>query len=408
MIRAEVASLWRNEKLKQNTVLATASTGVSMLVGLVSAPILAWLLPREDYGALSYVNSLQGLILAFSAPGVANAIAYSVARGYEGTFRTGTYYRLRLYMRNSLLMLPLAGWYLWMEKNPSMALLVALGGLLLSCTYAFDTGEQFLVGRWDFAAIFWRRVTSSVLMAASGIAAAYLIPTALSVFLGRGIVTAAVTLGIFLVLLRSVRNDDADPEFWAKSRDFGQISILGAIGSLTDRLVLGKSGALSRLAGYSVAVAIAAPLNELSKSFIKIAFGKMAQPQSIERRRLWLMFSLLVVLIGIPLSLLGWQVVLPLILMLFPKYPELAYLVPPLLIGSVLGFGANLGQTYGLFHSYDLWRRYNLIRNASRIPITAAAVLLAGVWGAVYATVGYSLADCLVYNILLWRRIASY
>lgn len=403
-IRTQVATLWKNRKLHHNAIYAIASTAVSVMIGIISGPILAWLLSRENYGALSYVNSVQGIILAFSAPGLANAIAYSVARGYEGVFSLGTYYRLRIYFRNSLFLLPLVGWYLWIENNSSLALLIALGAFFLPWAYAFDTGEQFLVGRWDFSSIFWRRTTGGIMIAASGIIAAFLVPNAISVFIGRGFAMFVVTIVIFFILLRSVRNNKIDKEFWIKSRDFNKVSVLGTIGILTDKVVLGKTGALSNLAGYSLALSITGPLGELSKSLIKITFGKMAKPRDIQQRRFWALASFLFVIIGVPLLLLVWKMFLPLVLTLFPKYPELPQLVPILLISSILGFGSAIGQTHSLFQSYKFWINYNLFRNASVILIMGGAVLFWGVHGAIYTKLSYSLADFLTYNFLLLRN----
>jgi hypothetical protein len=318
-------------------------------------------------------------------------------------FRAGTYYRLRTYLRNSLVLVILSAWYLLVEKNPPLALLILLSGILLPWTYAFDTSEELLMGRWDFSSIFWRRIGVKFLVVLASVAVAYFIPSSLAVFTIRGITTSILTMALFYILLKSIKNDQIDPDFWNKGKDFSKISVLGAISNLTDRLVLGKSGALSQLASYSVALSVASPLNELSKSFIKIVFGMMGRKRSHAKRKLWFILSLVVGVAGIPILLICWNMILPLALKLFPKYPELAQFVPFLFISASLSFGANMGQTYSLFHSYELWNKYNLIRNASKIPTAACAVLIYGVYGALYIRIGYSLADFIVYNVLLWH-----
>jgi O-antigen/teichoic acid export membrane protein len=401
VIKSQLSTLWNNKKLKKNAILATTSTLISFLISLGSAPIIARLLSREDYGMLSYLNSLQGMVLAFSSPGIANAISYSVTRRYEGVFRAGTYYRLRIYLRNSLVLVILSAWYLLVEKKPLLALLVLLSGLLLPWTYAFDTSEEFLMGRWDFSSIFWRRIGGKFFVVLVSVTVAYFIPSSLAVFTGRGIATTIFTIALFYILLKSIQNDQIDPDFWTKGKDFSKISVLSAIGNLTDRLVLGKSGALSQLASYSVALSVASPLDALSKSFIKVIFGKMGRKRSHAERKIWFMLSFIVGVAGIPILLICWNMVLPLALKLFPKYPELSHFVPYLLISASLSFGANLGQTYSLFNSYERWNKYNLIRNAFKIPTAVGAVLIYGVYGALYVRIGYSLADFIGYNFLL-------
>lgn len=55
MVGAQVRSFFQNQDLRRNSRFALASTIVTLFVGIISAPILAQLLPREEYGALSYV-----------------------------------------------------------------------------------------------------------------------------------------------------------------------------------------------------------------------------------------------------------------------------------------------------------------------------------------------------------------
>lgn len=260
------------------------------MIGLVSAPILAHLLPRKEYGILSYVASLQGLVLAFSAPGLPNAISYSAARGYEAHFREGTLKRFGIYLRNGPILLAVAAWYLWKENQQDVALVIALGGLLLPWTHAFDTGEQLLIGRSDFASIFWRRILTVVLIAAGSIFSAWLMPTSLSVLLGRGIVSALMYGSIFLILLKTIKNSKHDAEFETKSRGFSTVSIIGMVAGQTDRLVLGSVGDLALLAGYSLSQSIAAPLDTVTKSLNKIMFGRTASPRPKHQRRFWSCF----------------------------------------------------------------------------------------------------------------------
>ena len=402
-IRTQALVVWRNRDLQRNALLAFGSTMIAALVGLVAAPILAGLLPREEYGTLSYIRTLQGLVMAFSAPGVVNAISYSVVRGYEGVFRSGTYYRLRIYLRNSLFLFPVAAWYYWREDNALLALVIALGALFLPWMYAFDTGEQFLIGRSDFATIFWRRLAVIVAIAFAGVGAALVMPTALAVFVTRAVVMAVLTAAVFLLLLRTVRNENLDPEFWRKSKDFSLVSILGSVGNLTDSLVLGSLGSLDLLAAYSLASSIAGPLSGISKSFIKLVFGRMAGQKTKQQQRFWLLLSVLMVIAGVPAILASWWLVSPWVLRLFPKYPELKEFVPVLLVVFVFGFANALALSHALFHAYPTWLRYNTWRNASKIPVVAGAVLVSGVWGALYVRLGYAILDYVVFTFSLWR-----
>lgn len=379
------------------------SAAISAIVGLVSASFVTKLLPREDYGALSYVASLQGLVLAVSLPGLANAIAYSAARGYEAHFREGTLKRACLYFRNGLFLLPVAAWYWLHDNNPQLAILVALGGLLLPWSQGFDTSDQLLMGRGDFAPMFWRRTLTVVLIAASGIIAAALIPSAGSVLLGRSVVSFLLYLAIFLLLLRTVHNEHHDAEFNRRSRDFSVVSIVGTVAGLTDRLILGSMGNFGPLAGYSLALSISGPMDIITKSFNKLAFSKMADARQAHQRHFWVELSLAFVIFGTIAMLLVWRLVFPLVNAFFPKYPELVNMVPVLVGVGILNTGTSLGLVYAQFHAFEAWKRFNLIANASSIPVMVVAVFWGGVWGALWTNFIYGVIPFVFFNVVLWH-----
>jgi len=403
VIGAQIRSLTQDRRLRRNSGLALASTVIVLAVGIVSAPVLAQLLPKEEYGALSYVVTLQSLVIAFSLPGLANAISYSVARGHEAHFREGTFKRARIYLRNGLVLLPVAGWFLWHEQQPELALLIALGGLLLPLTHAFDTGEQFLVGRGDFTTIFWRRTLSLVIIAGSGILAAYISANAISVFLVRGVVSAVMYISIFWLLLRTIRNDSRDVEFESKSRGFSSVSMLGTLSGQIDRLVLGTIIGLDLLAGYSLALSLSVFMESITKTLNKIIFGRMALPRTSEQRRSWVWLSLAGVLVGSLFLLAVWQFVAPLVSLLFPKYPEIITMLPLLLIGEIFSMGTSLGLIHCQFHQFALWKRYELFVSISWIPVMLVATLTAGIWGALGVRLAYAFLSFAFYNLFLWK-----
>lgn len=403
MIKAQIAAIWHNRQLQKDTFLLTVSEAVSVAIGMVSMPILTSLLSRESYGALNFASSVQGLIRAFSAPGVENGIGYSVARGYEGTFRVGTYYRFRIYLRNSLFVLPVAAWFFLFKHDHLVAWLIVVSGITLPWAYAFATWEQFLVGRRDFIAIFWRRLGARAISAFAPIAAAYLNPTAIMVMAGRELASAGVCIGIFMVLVRKTHNDLIDPEFALKCKGFGQVSVVHALANLIDRLVLGTLGAFSPLAAYSIGLTMATPLDVIGINFNKVAFARMSRPRDIKVRKFWLVLSVVMALGGIVVFIIIWHYIWPFVHRFFPAYPDLGQIVPPLFAASCMGWGSALGQNYGQFHDYELWKRYYLARNGSRIIISAAAVMLGGLWGAIYTKMGYAFLDLLFFNYLFIR-----
>lgn len=395
-------SLPKNHDLIRNATLALASTLISSAISLVSAPILAWLLSRDEYGTLAYIGSITGLVIAFSVPGVSNAISYGVARGFEGVFQVGSKYRLRIYLRNSLLLLPVACWYFWEERNPNFSLMLVIAAILLPWSNALDTSEQFLVGRSDFGALFWRRLAVSISVAFSGVGVALFWPTALAVFTGRSLVTAILTISIFFLISRILKNKNEDPEFWPKTKAFNKISILGSTGKLTDRLVLGKMGIMSDLAAYSLAISMCAPMEVLGKSVIKLVFGRLKDTRSLHDRHMMILLSVGTVVIGVPAILALLNLFGPWIVLLFPKYPEIISYMQIILVASIFYFANALPHTYALFHNNRAWETYYIWRNAIIIPLTAIVVFLKGVWGALYLQLGYAMVDYLFFIWLLW------
>jgi len=396
-------SLRQNRDLMRNATFAFASTLITSAISLVSAPILAWLLSRDEYGALAYIGSITGLVIAFSAPGASNAISYGVARGFEGVFQTGSKYRLRVYVRNSLLLLPVAGWYFLGERNPNLSIMLVVAAILLPWSTALDTSEQFLVGRSDFGSLFWRRLAVSTSTAISGVGVALLQPTALAVFTGRTIVTAILTISVFFWISHILKNQNEDPEFWPKAKAFNKISILGSTGKLTDRLVLGKMGIMSDLAAYSLALSMCAPMEILGKSMIKLVFGRLSTTRTSRERHMMILLSVGTIVIGVPAILTFLYLISPWIILLFPKYPEIISFLQILLVAYIFYFANALPHTYALFHKNNLWENYYTWRNGIIIPLTAIVVFLKGVWGALYLQLGYAMADYFFFIWLLWK-----
>lgn len=395
--------LRHNTDLQRNAAFALASTFASATIALVASPILASLLPRSEYGTLNYLNRWIGLLAAFSVPGVAGAISYSVARGFDAEFYHATIFRLRIFLRNSLVFFPILIIVFWIKGDRDFIWLLLAGMLLGPLYLAFDTGEQFLIGKSDFSAIFWRRLAVTLITAIAGIALAIAFPTALAVFVGRSLFGTVLLVIVFRALLRTVKSHERDPTFWSKAKDFNVVSILQSVANLIDGLVLGTIGQFELLAAYALSGAIAAPLEVTSKSFIKLIYGRMVRTRSAREWRLMGIGVAGIIILGLPLLWGIWQVGAPLISMLYPKYPEILQYFPILLIKFVFDFAAALPATYGLFHKYHFWVRFNAAAAALRILVMVVSVLLWGVWGALYTRLAFSVATFSFFFVSLWR-----
>ena len=397
----------KNKDLRNNTFLALVSTATTAVVSMISAPILAYLLPREEYGTIIYIGTITGLVVAFSAPGVLNAISFSVARGFEGSLKQGTRYRLRVYFRNSLILLPVAGWYFYFENDTTVALLLIVACLSLPWAVAFDTGEQYLVGRSDFKTMFWRRIIVSVLIALVGILIALIFPHATGVYIGKTLATAVLIYLIYRYLLRTTRNEKQDPEFWEKAKSFNIISILTSIGGFTDKLVLGKIGDLGILGGFSLALASMTPFEIAGKSLIKVFYGRLSTPRERKERHLYVIITVVGLISGTVFLILTLPLLQQLVNLIFPKYPEIVYYLPLLIVTYLFHMASAIPSTYGLFHNFSLWSSYNTWRNASRILVLAVTVFTFGVWGAIYARLCYAILDYGMFTFLLWKEAPS-
>jgi O-antigen/teichoic acid export membrane protein len=398
---ATFVALTHNTRLRNSAILVLASSLLTSAIGFVSAPILALLVPKDEYGTLAYIGSITGLVVAISAPGASNAISYSVARGFEGVYRTGSLYRLKIYLRNSLVLLPVAGWYYWVGRDLNFALMLIVGAVTLPWSSALDTGEQFLVSRSDFRLLFWRRLGVSIVIALSGIAVALIRPTALSVFTVRSIAASLLTVFIYLWVCRELRNQTMDTEFWPKAKAFSWISILGSISKTTDRLVLGKMGTLSELAAYSLAASMCIPVEILGKSLIKLSFGHLQTPRTSHERHLMMLLSIGSAAVGVFFVFALLNTFGHWLSLIFPKYPEMLRLLKPLLVISVIQFANALPHTHALFHNYGSWTWYNTSRNALTIPLTAIVVFVSGVWGAIFLKLFLAIIDYLFFFWLL-------
>lgn len=113
------------------------AVGVGVAFGL--SILYARYLPKELYGDYRYIMSVMGALGIFALPGMATIITRSVARGFEGTFRRGSFLIFFSSFGISLIGIGIAAWF-YTQGNSGL-----VAGFLIAALFApFADG----LGNW--------------------------------------------------------------------------------------------------------------------------------------------------------------------------------------------------------------------------------------------------------------------
>lgn len=152
------------------------------------------LMPVEAYGTYSYVIATISIVAITSLPGIDGSVLRSVARGFDGSFLTALWVRLRWSSIGALLLFITSGYYFFQE-NMVLGGSFLVGGLLFPLFVSFSLFAPYLNGKKMFRELAIRKVVIKFLFAATlGIALLFTNNVALFVALNMGVV--ALT-GIF-------------------------------------------------------------------------------------------------------------------------------------------------------------------------------------------------------------------
>ena len=263
---------------------AVFGLGVQKAVGFVSFFILARLLAPEDYGVITVVLMLVGVLETLSSPGFERALTQRKGEIgiYLDVFWTFNFFRALGTAGVIFLLAPWAASFF--EIRDSSALLVLrLSGFLVLISALGNLGSLFFFKELEFKNLFWRDLAGQIAFSAAAISWAFFHPSVFALFFGYAARNAAaVFIQYFLHPHRprfsfyfSRLRDLASFGFWAMGQN-----VLNQANSIVETAVIGRFLGVRDLGFYSRANNLAAlPSSAIFSVIYKVGFPAYAKIQ---------------------------------------------------------------------------------------------------------------------------------
>jgi O-antigen/teichoic acid export membrane protein len=376
--------------------------------GFLLTLLLANTISKEALGTYKFVQSLAGIVTAFSLSGMGTAVTQAVAQGRDSALLSG----FKTFMRWSVLMTVIA-WgaavYYFLQGNVILGWSLLIVGVALPLSQGGGFYDAFLLGKKDFRkeTIFGLWVTV-IPMLATGITALFteVTPFLVLSFFGGSAIVAMVLFSRIKKQYHLVGSDHLETLSYGKH--LSVINILGMISTQMDRLLVFHFLGALQMALYSVALAVPQQLRFGSKLLAQMSLPKFSgtDPGAIYKtlpRKALLVFF---VSVGI---VLFYVLVAPLFFkVFFPQYMD-AVRYSQIFSLVILFFPATLFQQFFVGQMkqkilYALQTAVPLIK----IILLFILVPLYGILGALYAIFGMELfrlvAVLIIFNVLARRH----
>lgn len=368
--------------------------GVGVAFGL--SILYARYLPKELYGDYRYIMSVVGALGIFALPGMATIIMRSVARGFEGTFRKGSFLIFLFSFGISLISIGIGAWF-YARGNAALAAGYLIAALLVPFAEGLGNWRAYFDGRKEFQKKTGFNIASNIFYGLlMGGAIAFIVAFDATPLLALILLVAAYFLGHGVPNMLAYRSTLKMVEKTAPSEPgairygfhLSWLDVPATIANYLDGILLYQLLGPASLAVYSFALAP----SEQIKGFFGLSatvaapklFARTATPEETDELKRTLTFKIVRSVL-----FTGGFVALYIMLApwfyrtLFPAYQE-AILFSQILSLSLLLFPFGLFNT-ALKAEGNLQKVYIYQLFAPFAQIIAFAVLIPffGIWGAV-------------------------
>ena len=400
-----------SEKYTKTDMIYVARGGFWITLGRIAGAgsgflltlLLANTLSKETFGTYKFVQSIAGIVVAFSLSGMGTAITQAVARGNDGALYTG----FRSFMRWSVLM-TITAWcaagYYFFNGNETLGWSLLVIGLALPLSQGGGFYSPFLIGKKDFRRETLFGITATITpMIVTGITAFFTesVPLLVLAFFGTGAITGMVLYRLTVRMYSPGRTDEDTPVTYGKH--LSVMNILGMVSFQLDRLLVFHYLGAAQMALYAVALAAPQQLRFGSKLLSTMALPKFSANDPSEVRRT-LPRKALIVLLGSALIAGTYIVLAPFFFAIFfPTYTD-AVIYSQIFSLVILFFPVSLIQQFfvGQMRKKEL---YVLQIIVPMVKIVLLFVLLPryGIWGALIAIFSMEIVRACLIAFLFMR-----
>ena len=292
---------------------------VTSALSLLLSVAYANLLSPTTYGLYQYFLSISGLIASISLPGMNNAVAQAVARGYDGVLRKAVKAQWQWMPIPMILGIGVSAYYL-----AHGVLTIGIGLLLIAIltplVNVFNTYVAFFEGKRDFRRGFYLGTLITVATYGSMFLALIFVKNAVAlIVVNLGVSLLATMYAYYKTLHIYKPNDKVDPETIRFGRHLSVLSAVGLLNQIDAVLVFHFLGSI-QLAVYSFATLLPERIGGLL-NFIGTAALPGFSNQSLSYIRTHIFAKIWRVAVAGVAVAVAYVVTAPLLFhILFPKY----------------------------------------------------------------------------------------
>lgn len=343
------------------------------------------LLSPDAFGIYKYVLSITSLLLIPTLTGIDSAVAQAVARGFEGTYKTGLKTKMSWGVLGSVGSIGLSIYY-FISSNMFLSVSFLIVSVFIPFIESFDLYNSFLQGKKLFKQFAKWNAIKKILSTLALIVTIFLTQNLFIIVLVYFLSTLIPNIIFYKKSKNYETNDKVDPTAISFGKHISLTHIFNVIVGELDKILVFQYLGGANLAIYTLATAPTDQIKALLKNLNTLAMPKFAEQdmgnikKSLGQKTVILVISLVVIIAGyILLSPLFFKT-------FFPKYlASIAYsqVLAVSLIGAITGtfFYTILEakkNTKGIYY-------YNILGNITNIIILFPMVYFFGLWGAVLA-----------------------
>lgn len=411
-IRSKIYNLLRSsEKYIKTDMVYLARGGfwlsmgtvISSLLSLGTAVAFANLIPKEVYGSYQYVLSVVALLGIFGLSGIKTSVAYSSARGIDGSLTDAVHAKMKWGAIGGVLSAGMGVYYI-LNLNLPLGYAFLVAGALLPFWEAPGLYVSYLQGkkRFDLMSMYENGAQAFATVA---IIACIFFTSSLPVIIGTYLGSWFLARIFFhKKTLRAVPpNEVHDPETVRYGAHLTLMTALGSISSNIDKFLLWHLLGAAPVAVYTFAITIPVRVTGIANIINRMAFPKMTERALEEIKSSLIRKILFIVFLSLAVTLVYIFAVPYIFSIFFPQYGEavpyakvaaaLIVLQPFSLIATTLSAHARKRPLY----------IYNTIIPILRSVLFVILIPIFHIMGAIYAVVINKIVESIVLMLLLKR-----
>lgn len=250
------------KRYSSSSLLVSAPQIISMIVGIITLPIILNNLPTKDYGVLQFVLTIQLWMIVFSGGNITLGSKKGIAEGKDGTFLYAFLKRLKLLLAIGILGI-LVAVFLWNNSYfaiDNLARLFLILNLYLIFGYLPQTAySEYFIAKKKFKELAVCRIFSGTLTQVGAVLVAFLykdiVLFSIAQF-GLLAITGWISVGYVLIkykILLHYRKREIETECYYYGLKLIPSQVIQASASYLSNFVIGPFFGFMNLAIFSIA-----------------------------------------------------------------------------------------------------------------------------------------------------------